>query len=206
MAAAKPWHAVVSHRFMDGLWSGKLDPAVLGDRLVQGQRVLDATLALMGATVAAADRPASRVVHARRLGLVAGPETGYLSRAMDVLDVPLDDRTHPNLHPATRELLDLLHVTRRGGDYVRCVTLLLASDWLHLEWATRPDAEPPTEPLRREWIELHRGAAAEAWVSFLRVEVDRLAAALDDAGRASIAALFTRTVELELGLLDAAYT
>jgi thiaminase (transcriptional activator TenA) len=203
-AAAKHWDAAVSHRFVDELWAGRLDPAVLGDHLGQEGVVLDRRLALMGAAVAAADLPESRLAHARRVGLVAGPPAAYLARAMDVLDVPLDERTHPAPDPATAELGELLDATRRAGGYPDLVTVLLATEWVQLDCATRPDAVAPTEPLLREWVELRRGAAFEGWVAFLRLELDRAAAALDPDHRDDLRALFVRTAELELAFLDAA--
>jgi thiaminase/transcriptional activator TenA len=205
-AAAKTWGAATTHRFVDELWAARLEPAVLGAQLVEEHVVLDAQIALMGATVAVTDLAESRLAHARRTGLLAGPPAGYLVRAMDVLDVPLDQRAHADPRPATAELRGLLDGTRRAGDHPACLTVLLVTDWLHLDCATRPDADPPTEPLLREWLELRRGAAFEGWVAFLRLELDRVAAALVPERRDGLRALFTRTAQLQLDFLDAAHT
>jgi thiaminase/transcriptional activator TenA len=146
-AAAKTWDAVATHRFVDELWAGRLEPGAFGAHLVQEHLVLDPVVALMGATVAACDLPESRLAHARRLGLLAGPPTAYLARAMDVLDVPMEERTHPEAVPATAELHGLLDATRLAGDHPSCLAVLLVTDWLRLDCATRPDAEPPIDPL-----------------------------------------------------------
>lgn len=204
-AAAKTWDAAATHRFVDELWAGRLEPTAFGAHLVQEHLVLDPLVALMGATVAACDVPESRLAHARRLGLLAGPPTAYLARAMDVLDVPLDERAHAEPLAATAELRALLDATRRTGDHPSCLAVLLVTDWLRLDCATRPDAEPPVDPLTREWVELRRGAAFEGWVAFLRLEFDRVSAALDPERRDALRALFLRTAELELAFLDGAY-
>jgi thiaminase/transcriptional activator TenA len=166
---AATWDAAVRHRFVDELWRGEIDPAALTTYLVQDHQFYDAFVALMGAAVAAADRAEPRVVHARQLGLVAGPENDFFARALD------------------------------------CLTVLLVAEWLYLDWASRPGAAAPDEDIQREWIELHRGPAFEAWVEFLRSEFDRVGADLDDAGRERVAALFTRAVDLELAFFEAAY-
>jgi thiaminase/transcriptional activator TenA len=124
---------------------------------------------------------------------------------MDVLDVPLHDRTHPELTGPTHELRELMGTALRSGDYAPCVTVLLVGEWMHLDWAGRPATDPPNDPLQREWIELHRGTPFSSWVAFLRSEFDRVTAALDDEGRDRIGALFARTAELELAVFDAAY-
>jgi thiaminase/transcriptional activator TenA len=204
-AAARTWDAAVTHRFVDELWAGRLEPGPLGVHLIQESLVVDRLVALMGTTVAVCDLAESRLAHARRLGLLAGPPVAYLARAMDVLDVPLEERTRSEPLPATAELRDVLDATRLAGDHPSCLAVLLVTDWLRLDCATRPDAEPPTDPLTREWIELRRGAAFEGWVAFLRLEFDRVCAALDPDRRDALRALFTRTVERELAFLDGAY-
>lgn len=202
---APTWNAAVGHRFVDEIWRGELEPTVLRTYLVQDHQFVDAFIALMGAAVATAGRPESRLVHARQLGLVAGPESDFFTRALDALDVPLTDRTDPALAEPTRGFLDLMGSARSSGDYAVCVAVLLVAEWLYLDWATRPDADAPDEPVQREWIELHRGPAFEEWVGFLRDELDWVAPRLDDAGRDRVRSAFTRAVELELAFFDATY-
>jgi thiaminase/transcriptional activator TenA len=202
---ASTWGAAVAHRFVDELWDGRVDPRVLRTYLVQDLQFVDAFIALLGAAVAGADLAEPRLVHARQLGLVAGPESDFFTRALDALDVPPAQRTAPALAPPTRDFLELMHGARAGADYPTCLAVLLVAEWLYLDWADRPDAEPPADAINREWIELHRGPAFAAWVAFLRAEFDRVGAGLDAAGRDRVAAVFTRTVELELAFFEAAY-
>ncbi|WP_219415966.1 TenA family protein [Pseudonocardia nigra] len=202
---ATTWDAAVGHRFVDELWRGEVDPAALTTYLVQDHQFFDAFVALLGAAVAGADRPGSRVVHARQVGLVAGPENDFFARALDALDVPLTERTAPHLTEPTRGFLALMDEARRSADYASCMTVLLVAEWLYLDWATRPGVDLPEDRICAEWIELHRGLAFEEWVAFLRAEFDRVVAGLDGAGRERVAALFTRAVDLELAFFDAAY-
>lgn len=202
--AAPTWDAAVGHRFVENLWRGTVPTAVLSTYLVQDHQFVDAFVALMGAAVASADRAEPRIVHARRLGVVAGPENDYFDRAFDALDVPVADRTQPVLLPPTAGFLDLMGAAR-AGDHAEQLTVLLVAEWLYLDWATRPGATAPDEPIQREWIDLHRGPAFERWVGFLRAEFDRVTAGLDSAGRDRVAEVFTRAVDLELAFFDSAY-
>lgn len=202
---ASPWNAAVGHRFVDELWRGEVPRAALTTYLVQDHQFVDAFVALMGAAVAAADRAEPRIVLARQLGLVAGPENDYFERALAALDVPEADRRHPPLLPPTAAFLELMHAARRSADYAEQLAVLLVAEWLYLDWASRPDATPPADPVQREWIELHRGPGFEAWVEFLRAEFDRVCADLDEAGRERVATAFTRAVDLELAFFEAAY-
>jgi thiaminase/transcriptional activator TenA len=199
------WNAAVGHRFVDEIWRGEVDAAVLTNYLVQDYQFVDAFLALMGAAVAAADRPDARVVHARQLGIIAGPENDFFARALDTLDVPLVDRTNPELREPTQRFIELMDDARRSADYPSCLAVLLVAEWLYLDWATLPDATPPEEPLQAEWIALHSGRAFEFWVDFLRSEFDRVCADLEPSRRDRVQDLFVRAVDLELAFFDAAY-
>jgi thiaminase/transcriptional activator TenA len=203
---APTWDAAVGHRFVDEIWRGAVDTDVLTTYLVQDHQFVDAFLALMGAAVASADRADARVVHARQLGIVAGPENDFFARALDTLDVPLTERTRPELFEPTRAFVDLMDDARRSADYASCLAVLLVAEWLYLEWATRPEETLPEEPVQAEWIALHSGRAFAGWVEFLRAEFDRVCADLAPAHRDRVQELFVRAVDLELAFFDAAYT
>ena len=203
---AATWDAAVGHRFVDEIWGGGVDADVLTTYLVQDHQFVDAFLALMGAAVASADRADARVVHARQLGIIAGPENDFFARALDALDVPLTERTHPELLEPTRDFVALMDDARRSADYASCLAVLLVAEWLYLEWASRPEETLPEEPIQAEWITLHSGRAFAGWVEFLRAEFDRVCAGLAPAHRDRVEELFVRAVDLELAFFDAAYT
>ncbi len=200
------WDAAVGHRFVDEVWRGGVDTDVLTTYVVQDHQFVDAFLALMGAAVASADRADARVVHARQLGIIAGPENDFFARALDTLDVPLIDRTDPELREPTRGFIELMDGARLSADYPSCLAVLLVAEWLYLEWATRPEETPPEEPLQAEWIALHSGRAFVAWVDFLRAEFDRVCTDLEPGHRDRVRELFVRAVDLELAFFDAAYS
>src|ERR1700759_5524490 len=94
-AHAATWEAAVAHRFVDELWSGTVDDAVLARYLTQDRQFLDAFVALLGQAVASADRPEPRLVRARQLGLIAADEDDYVTRALDRLGVSVEHRADP---------------------------------------------------------------------------------------------------------------
>jgi thiaminase (transcriptional activator TenA) len=197
---ATTWEAATGHRFVDELWAGTVDDAVMGRYLAQDALFLDRFVALLGGAVAAADRTDARMAIARQLGMVAGAENDYFARALGRLGI-VEPATPL---PPTQGFLELMDDARRSGVYGCVLAVLLVAEWLYLDWAARPEPSP-RDWLHREWIDLHRGSAFAAWVGLLRAETDRVAAASDDAGRESMATMFTRAVDLELAFFDAAY-
>jgi len=202
---APTWDAAVSHRFVDELWSGAVSEEVMARYLVQDHQFLDAFLALLGATMACADRAGVRLVYARQLGLLVSDENNFFARSFDALDVSSADRSSPVLLAPTRGFLELMGEARASADYPSCLAVLLVAEWLYQDWATRGGARAPDEPRAREWIDLHRGPDFARWVDLLRDEFDRVGADLDPAHRHRVAALFHRAVDLELAFFDAAY-
>ena len=198
--SAAAWQGAVGHRFVDQLWAGTVDDAVMARYLGQDALFLDGFLALLGSAVASADAVVPRRVLARQLGLVAGEENDYFVRALDRLGVV----SVPAPRPATGALLELMDSARRDGDYPTILVVLLVAEWLYAEWAARA-APLPSDWLYAEWIELHRGPDFAVWVEFLREETDRVATTAGVAGRARMSAAFSRGVELELAFFDAAY-
>ncbi|HEY2225565.1 TenA family protein [Actinomycetospora sp.] len=203
-ANAETWDAAVGHRFVDELWAGTVDDAVLARYLTQDLQFLDGFVALLGAAVATADLPAPRMVLARQLGLVAGDENDFFDRALDRLGVTGSARRSPALLPPTRGFRELMDGARLAGDYGVVLSVLLVAEWLYADWAAR-DAPTPPDRMHAEWIDLHRGPAFTAWVATLRAETDRVGDEVGPGGRARMAEAFERAVALEAAFFDAAY-
>jgi thiaminase/transcriptional activator TenA len=195
-ATAKTWDAVVGHRFVGELWAGRVEPAALAGYLLQDREVLGATFPLLAATGLPHEQARPRLD-------LFDQERNYLVRAMDALDVPLAARTGTTRTEATRALCTLMDGVYGGSDGTGCRTVLLVAEWLRLDCAGWAAADLPTEPLQREWIEIHRGTPFAAWVDSLRLSLDGAAERLDEKERDRIGALFTRTAELQLAFFDA---
>lgn len=191
------WDAAVGHRFVEELWAGEVDEAVMARYLGQDAQFLDAFVALLGAAVACCDRTAPRMALARQLGVVAGEEDDYFDRALARLGVDPAGVEHA---APTRGFVALMDQARCSGDYATILAVLVVAEWLYLDWASRP-GPGPTDWLHREWVDLHRGEAFAAFVALLRTELDRVAGPGDHRAREA----FTRAVDLELAFFDAAY-
>jgi thiaminase/transcriptional activator TenA len=205
-AAAEPdWSAAVTHRFVRELAAGTLDRAVMRRYLVQDYQFLDAFVALLGAAIHAAPALPQRLPLGRFLGMVASEENTYFQRSFDALGVPEAERSAPALAAPTAGFQALMREAAASGRYGAMVAVLTVAEWVYLCWAAPLAGRDPGWFVFREWIELHSGPGFEAWVGFLRDELDRAHTAADPAGRAEIAALFRRAVALERAFFDAAY-
>ncbi|MCT1689470.1 TenA family protein [Brevibacterium sp. p3-SID960] len=100
--SAGQWDAAVGHRFVDELFSGTIEDAVLAGCLVQDYQFFDAFLSMLGGCVAHADRRDSKLRFAAQLGMLAADEDGYFQRAFPQLGVAEDDWRNPQLSRGSR--------------------------------------------------------------------------------------------------------
>ncbi|MGN9841729.1 TenA family protein [Nonomuraea sp. H19] len=192
------WTAVVTHPFAMAITTGDAD---MRRYLEQDFQFVDSFTALLGAAVASADTFEARVPYARFLGQVAATEEKtYFHRAL----AALGGRTEVALEPVTASFKQLMDEVRTAQDYLLIAAVLCVAEWCYLGWASRAAQPLPESFVHREWIELHEGEEFRGWVAFLRGELDRLGAGLDERRRQEVLGVFRRAVELERAFFDMA--
>ncbi|WP_040161073.1 TenA family protein [Mobilicoccus massiliensis] len=204
-ANASEWDAAVCHRFVDELLAGTVDDAKLAHYLVQDYRFCDAFVAMLGQACASAPNLETRLRFARQLGFFAADENTYFVDSFDALGVSERDRVDPVLTDATRDFDRVMRDAVASRSYAGVLAVLVVAEWLYLDWATRPAADPlaATRPEHVGWVDLHRGPEFEAWVRWLREQLDAHEPR-DPEEKALVEDLFARAVTCELAFFDAA--
>ena len=85
--------------------------------------------------------------------------------------------------------------------YAAALSVLVVTEWLYLDWASRAPQPLPDNFVDGEWISLHNNPDLRSFVDFLRAELDRVGPAQADLCRD----FFHRSVALELSFFEAAY-
>ena len=203
-AHRETWDAAVGHRFVQELYSGTIDPAVMAGYLVQDYRFLDSFLQLLGAAVATADDLAPRLRLSQFIGEVAGDENTYFLRAFEELGVTDDQRDNTPDTAACKGFTSLMREAAQTRSYAAALGVLVVAEWLYLDWATNAPENRPESFVHNEWIELHDYPEFHTLVEFLRSEVDRIGERSDE-DRAIIDDYFGRAVQLELDFFNNSY-
>ena len=86
--------------------------------------------------------------------------------------------------------------------YTAALSVLVVTEWLYLDWASRAPKPLPSKFVHAEWITLHDNPHLRDFVDFLRAELDRVGPAQADQCRD----FFDRSVALELAFFEAAYS
>jgi thiaminase (transcriptional activator TenA) len=201
-AASEPaWSDAVGHRFVKELFAGAVPDAVMARYLIQDHRFLDSFLTLLGAALASADTFAARLHFGRFIGIASGEENTYFLRAFDALGVTEDRRAADPDTPPTAGFKAIMLEAAQTRNYAAALSVLVVTEWLYLDWASRAPSPRPDNFVHAEWIALHDGPVLRGFVDFLRSELDRVGPAEADLCRD----FFRRAVALELSFFDAAY-
>jgi thiaminase (transcriptional activator TenA) len=201
-AASEPdWSHAVGHRFVTELFAGAVPDAVMARYLVQDHRFLDSFLTLLGAALAGADNFAAKLRFGRFIGVVSSAENTYFLRAFAALGVSEERRTGDPDTEATGGFKAIMRDAAQTRSYAAALSVLVVTEWLYLDWASRAPKPLPGNFVHGEWIALHDGPAFRDFVDFLRAELDRVG----PAEAVSCRDFFRRAVALERAFFDAAY-
>jgi thiaminase/transcriptional activator TenA len=169
LAASEPALSdAVRHRFVNELFAGAVPDAVMARYLIQDHRFLDSFLMLLGATLASADTFEASVRFGRFIGMVSGEENTFFLRAFEVLGVTEDRRTaDPDTQP-TAGFKAIMREAAETRSYAAALSVLVVTEWLYLDWASRTPQPLPVNFVHAEWITLHDNPGFRGFVDFLR--------------------------------------
>ena len=201
-AASEPdWSHAVGHRFVKELFAGAVPDAVMTCYLIQDHRFLDSFLTLLGAALATADTFEVKLRFGRFIETMSGGENTYFLRAFEALGVTEERReTDPDI-PPTIGFKAIMREATEIRSYAAALSVLVVTEWLYLDWASRAPKPLPANFVHAEWITLHDNPDFRGFVDFLRAELDRVGPEHADLCRD----FFRRAVALELSFFDAAY-
>ncbi|MYM19204.1 transcriptional regulator, TENA/THI-4 family protein [Brevibacterium sp. 5221] len=203
--SGETWDRAIGHRFVEELFAGSVDDAVLAHYLEQDYRFFDAALSLCASCVVNADRVEPKLRFSAQLGFFAADEDGYFERALAALGSSAARAGEVPLTATSAAMIEGMRDTAHANSYIRSLIVMAVAEWLYLDWGERELADP-SRPEHLGWIDLHRGADFRAWVQCIVDEIDRVGADLDEAERAEAVGLWDRFVRLELEFFDAAYS
>ncbi|QEA37702.1 transcriptional regulator [Pistricoccus aurantiacus] len=199
------WSATVNHPLFDALAEGRLFDEVFAAYMVQDYGFVDPFTALIGHAIGRAPSMEDRVVLGRFMGMLTSDENSVFLRTFETFEVSERARSTPNYLEATQDFRRLLQDTGMQGSYAEILAVLVVTEWIYLEWATRITRVDGLHPLQGEWIDLHDNPDFRAFVSWLRRRLHETAIDLDDEAFTRMARRFRETVAKERAFHDAVY-
>jgi thiaminase (transcriptional activator TenA) len=132
---------------------------------------------------------------------VSSEENTYFLRTFQALGVTEERRAaDPDTQP-TAGFKAIMREAAETRSYAAALSVLVVTEWLYLDWASRAPKPLPENFVHAEWITLHDNPNFRSFVDFLRAELDRVGSAQADLCHD----FFRRAVVLERSFFEAAY-
>ena len=200
---ADVWEAMQQHRFVTDIISDTLDPDVFRRYLVFEHAFVETAILIFGRAMLKAPAFPQRRRLIGVLRALAEEQLVYFARSFAALRIA-PRGTELALPEAVEAFDGGMLAIAESGSYADILSIMLAAEWMYATWCLRAAETAIAEPELRRWVALHTEPDFLDQVQWLRAEIDREAAALDDAGRARLAGLFRRALELEIDFHQAA--
>lgn len=197
-AAAGEWRRMQAHPFVVAIEEDRLPPAVLRRYLVNEYAFVETAIAIFGYALAKAPGIDERRALARIVTGLAEEQVPYFTAAFARLGMEPEDWRDAALPPRAAMLRDGMLGYAAHGGFPDIVAAMLAAEWTYATFCTRAAARPISDPVLRDWIELHAAEPFLAQAEWLRATLDRLGATADAAARRRLASVFATALALEI--------
>jgi len=197
------FEAMIGHRFIEDIKHDRLSTDVFERYLVYEGAFVDTAISIFAYAVAKAERIEHKrwliaVLHALANQQIAYFEKTFVSRGINpkVFNLSL-----PEVAAFRSGMLEIA----RDGTFLEIVAAMFAAEWMYWTWSKEAAFCRISDPLLKEWVDLHAHEDFAAQALWLRDRLDEAGATLDAADRTRLSRIFGRAQCLEVAFHDAPY-
>ena len=163
------WELMTYHRFVSQLGDGSLSPSIFKTYFLQDYVFVNDLVVLAAQALAKAPNLKAAAIFNDFLTGVLDPENDLFMRFFNQLGASEEDYSSVKASPTTQAFGDFLVRTSLEGTFDEIVLVLYVTEGTYLDWGTRLTEEKvnPTNPVYREWIDLHGPEVLGDLVSWL---------------------------------------
>ena len=163
------WELMTYHRFVSQLGDGSLSPSVFKTYFLQDYVFVNDLVVLAAQALAKAPNLKAAAIFNDFLTGVLDPENDLFMRFFNQLGASEEDYSSVKASPTTQAFGDFLVRTSLEGTFDEIVLVLYVTEGTYLDWGARLTEEKvnPTNPVYREWIDLHGPEVLGDLVSWL---------------------------------------
>ncbi len=205
-ACSEPdWRAATEHRFVTELANDRISDDAYARYLVLDYAFLDILVAHVGQAVTTAPSMTEKRRYSSFLGVLSGDEDDYFRRSFGAMGIENSVWRKPSEHAVVTGFKDVMLGQKSETSYANVLAALLPVEWVYLTWAKSVANHTPARFYLKEWIDLHTDPGFEAFVNWMRSEMDNLGPTLSANEQQCAHDIFNRAVSLEVAFFDAAY-
>ena len=163
------WELMTYHRFVSQLGDGSLSPSIFKAYFLQDYVFVNDLVVMAAQALAKAPNLKAASIFNDFLTGVLDPENDLFMRFFNQLGASEEDYSSVKASPTTQAFGDFLVRTSLEGTFDEIVLVLYVTEGTYLDWGARLTEEKvnPTNPVYREWIDLHGPEVLGDLVSWL---------------------------------------
>ncbi|AOG09429.1 TenA family transcriptional regulator [Agrobacterium sp. MA01] len=194
---------MLGHRFVDDIKADRLPKDVFERYLVFEGAFVDTAISIFAFATAKAETMAQKRWLVAVLDALANQQIVYFektfaARGIDPRDFNLSVAEVANFRDG------MLSIARDGG-YLDTVAAMFAAEWMYWTWSKQAAQLEISDPLLKEWVDLHAHPDFAAQALWLKAELDRAGDDMSASERSRLSGVFGRAQSLEIAFHDALY-
>lgn len=195
--------AMVGHRFVADIKADRLSKEVFERYLVFEGAFVDTAISIFAFATAKAQTIAQKRWLIAVLDALANQQIAYFEKTF--AERKIDPSVYDNSTPAVLAFREgMLRIARDGG-YLDTVAAMFAAEWMYWTWSVEAAQQTISDPLLKEWVDLHAHEDFAAQALWLKAELDRAGEGMEAAERSRLSKIFGRAQRLEIDFHEAAY-
>ncbi len=199
------WDRMQACRFVADIEADTLDPEAFRRYLVHENMFVETAILIFGYMLVKAPDLETRRRVVRILKALSEDQIAYFHDTFEALGMTESEWRDLEMPAAVAAFRDGMLATAAHGTYAEIVASMFAAEWMYWTWCMRASAGTISDPLVREWVELHTGQDFTSQASWLREQLDQAGEHMDEPARQRVARLFRNVLELEITFHDASY-
>jgi thiaminase/transcriptional activator TenA len=194
------WVEMQTHRFVVEIEADRLSAATFKAYLIYECDFVETAMLIFGHMLVKAPGLPERRWLAGVLQALAVDQITYFEGAFAAVGVTREDRDQ-SLPPSVFAFREGMLGIARDGSYLDGVVIMLAAEWMYATWCSRAAKRKISNPILKQWVELHAEPAFLAQADWLRGQID----AADPAQQRALGQHFRRALELEIAFHSAPF-
>ncbi|CAO1668603.1 TenA family protein [Salinicola sp. NYA28a] len=200
---ADVFEAMVSHRFVHDIEADRLLVEVFDRYLLIEGAFVETAITILGYAVAKATDLDDRRKLIASLDALANEQMPYFEGAFTQRSIAPDPTLQAE--PRVAAFREGMLAIARDGDFSAIITAMFAAEWMYWTWCDAIRQAPMSDPMVRDWIEMHAAPGFAAQARWLRDRLDALGAQMTPAQRDEAVRVFGEVQRLEIDFHSAAY-
>jgi len=200
---AEIFREMITHRFVTEIEGDRLPRDVFDRYLVYEGAFVDTAISIFAYAVAKAETIAQKRRLIAVLDALANEQIAYFERTFRArgIDPASFDTSLPQVEAFRSGMLEIA----RDGRFLDILTAMFAAEWMYWTWSQKAARAPISDPLLKEWIDLHAHEDFAGQAEWLKAELDTAGERIDAAERARLVRIFGHVQRLEIAFHDAPY-